>query len=65
MKNQKLEERIAKLHGKEEYVIHKRNLKEASNHGLIVKKLQRVKKFNQETWLKSYTELRNWFQVDY
>ena len=35
-----------------EYVIHIRSLKQALNHGLVLKKLRRVIKFNQEAWLK-------------
>ena len=37
---------------KTEYVIYIRNLKQALNHGLILKKVHRVLKFNQEAWLK-------------
>ena len=36
---------VANLHDKKEYVIHLRNLKQASNHGLVLKKLLRVIKF--------------------
>ena len=39
-----------------------RSLKQALNHGLILKKVHRVIQFNQEAWLKEYidmnTELR-------
>ena len=62
MKLGKIEKLVTDLHDKTEYVIHLRNLKQALNHGLIWKKLHRVIKFNQKTWLKSYidtnTELR-------
>ena len=34
----KLEKIVTNVHGKTEYVIHIRNLKEASNHGLVLKK---------------------------
>ena len=37
----------ANLHDKTEYVIHIRNLKQALNHGLVLKKLQIIIKFNQ------------------
>ena len=33
-----------------------RNLKQALNHGLILKKVHRVIKFNQKDWLKPYTK---------
>ena len=34
----KLEKIVTNVHDKTEYVIHIRNLKEASNHGLVLKK---------------------------
>ena len=34
------------------YVVHIRSLKQALNHGLILKKVHRVNQFNQEAWLK-------------
>ena len=44
------------------YVVHIRALKQTLNHGLIIKKVRRVIRFNQEVWLKPYinmtTELR-------
>ena len=36
------------------YVVHIRALKQALNHGLKIKKIQRVIKFNQRAWLKPY-----------
>ena len=36
MKNEKVEKLVAILHDKTEYVMHKRNLKQALNHGLVV-----------------------------
>ena len=36
------------------YVIHIRNLKQALNHELVLKKVYRVIKFNQNAWLKPY-----------
>ena len=49
------------------------NIKQALNHGLILKKVHKVIKFNQKAWLKPYidmnTELRkiakNDFEKDY
>ena len=43
----KIEKVIASLHDKKEYVLHKRNLKQALNHGLVLKKAHRFVKFNQ------------------
>ena len=38
MKIEKVEKLVTKLHDKTEYVIHLRNLKQALNHGLVLKK---------------------------
>ena len=38
-------------------VIHVTNLKQALNHGLLFKKVQRVIKFNQNDWLKPYVDM--------
>ena len=45
------------LYNKKEYVIHIRNLKQALNRGLVLKKVQRVIKFNQKVWLKRYIDM--------
>ena len=57
MKIEKVEKLVANLHDKTEYVIHIRNLKQALNHGLVLKKLHRVIKFNQNAWLKLYVDM--------
>ena len=57
----------------ENNVIHKRNVKQALNHGLLLKTLHRVIRFNQEIWLKPHfhmnTELekntKNDFEKDF
>ena len=36
---------------------HIRNLKQALNHGLVLKKVHRVIKFNQNAWLKPYIDM--------
>ena len=60
---------MANLHDKTEYVIHIWNLKQALNHGLVLKKLHRIIKFNQNAWLKPYidmnTGLRNKAKNDF
>ena len=62
MKTEKLENLVVNLNDKTKYIIHIRNLKEASNQGLVLKQVQTVIKFNQNAWLKSYinhnTDLR-------
>ena len=54
---------------KKYYVDHIRSLKQALNQGLVLKKVHRVIKFNQSTWLKEYidmnTELRKNVRNDF
>ena len=57
MNFKKVEKLVANLHDKTEYVIHIRNLKQALNHGLILEKVHIVIKFNQNAWLKPYTNM--------
>ena len=38
MKNEKVEKLVANLNDKKEYVFHRTNLKQALNHGLLLKK---------------------------
>ena len=62
MKIETVEKLIANLHDKTEYAIHTRNLKQALNHELVLKKEHRVIKPNQKDSLQPYifinTELR-------
>ena len=54
---------------KKEYLIHIRNLKQALNHRLDLKKVHRIIKFNQKAWLKLRinmdTELRKKTKNDF
>ena len=67
MKIEKVEKLVANLHDKEEYVMHIRNLKQALNHGLVLKKFHRA--INQRVLLKPYidmnTELRKKAKNDF
>ena len=56
MKIEKAEKLAANLHDKKEYVIHIRNLRQALNHGLVLKKVHRIK-LNKKAWLKSYNDM--------
>ena len=62
MKIDKCKKLVCNLNNKKNYFVHIRSLKQALNHGLILKKVHRVIQFNQEAWLKTYfdmnTELR-------
>ena len=52
MKTKKCNKLVCNFYDKKEYVGHLRALKEALNHGLILKNVQRVIQFNQEKSLK-------------
>ena len=64
---------VCTLYDKENYVIHIRALKQALNHGLVLKKVHKIIKFYQEAWLKLYidmntklrTEAKNDFEKDF
>ena len=62
MKINKCDKLVCNLYDIEDYVVHIRSLKQALNHGLILKSNSKVIQFNQEAWLKEYidmnTELR-------
>ena len=57
------------FHDKKNYVVHIKALKQALNHGLILKKVHRVIEFNKKAWLKPYidinTELRKEAKNDF
>ena len=57
MKIQIVEKLLANLHDKTEYIIHTKNLKQALNPKLVLKKVYRVTKFNQNAWLKQYIDI--------
>ena len=50
MKLEKVKKLVANLYDKTEYIIHMRILKEALNHGVVLKKVHRVIEFNQKAW---------------
>ena len=57
MKIDKCKKLVCNLYNKKQYVVHIRSLKQALNHGLILKKFHRVIQFNQEAWLKPYIDM--------
>ena len=73
MKIEKGKKLLPNLHDKTEYVIHIRNSKQTLNNGLVLKKVHRLVKFNQNAWLKPdidmNTDLRkktkNHFEKDF
>ena len=59
MKIEKNDGRGSDLYNKNNYVIHKKNLKQALNHELLLENVHRVIKLNQEVWLKPYISMAN------
>ena len=57
MKLGKIGKLVTKVHHKTENLIHVRNLKQALNHGLILKKVHRVIRFNQKDCSKPYIDM--------
>ena len=53
----KIEKLICSIEDKEKYVMHIKVLKQALNHGLVLKKVHRVIQFNQKDWLKPYIDM--------
>ena len=53
----KVEKLVCSIEDKEKYAIHIRALKQALNHGLVLKKVHRVIRFTQEAWLKPYIDM--------
>ena len=68
-KVEKVEKLICSIEDKEKYVIHIRALKQALNHGLILRKVHRIIQFKQKAWSKLYmdmnTELRKKAQTEF
>ena len=52
IKIENIQNLLANLYDKTDYVIHIRNLKQALNHELVLKKINIAIKFNQNLWLK-------------
>ena len=73
MKNENFQKLVTNLHDKTEYLIYIRNLKQALNNELVLKKVHRVIKFNQDAWLKTYFDMntdirkkaKNYFKKDF
>ena len=73
MKIKKCNKLVCNLSDKNNYFVHIRTLKQALNHGLILKEVHKVIQFNQKAWLKSYidtntklrTEAKNDFEKEF
>ena len=53
----KVEKIVTNLCDENEYVVYIRFLKQALNHGLSLKKIHKVVKFNQKAWLEPYIKI--------
>ena len=53
-KIEKYKKLVCNIYNKENYVVHRKALKQALNRGLILKKSTQSIQFNQEAWLKPY-----------
>ena len=68
-----VEKLVPNLYDKEKYVIHVKALKQALDHGLMLKKIHRVIQFKQSAWMKKYidfstrlrTAAKNDFEKDF
>ena len=57
MKVNKCKKLVCNLYDKKDYVDHIRSLKQALIHGLKIKKIYKVLKFNQRAWLNEYVNM--------
>ena len=57
MKINKCSKLVCNRYDKNNYVVHITSLKQALDHGLMLKKVHRVIQFNQEAWLKEYIDM--------
>ena len=68
-----VEKLVPNLYNKEKYVVHVKALKQALDHGLVLKKIHRVIEFKQSAWMKKYidfntrlrTAAKNNFEKDF
>ena len=69
MEINKCKKLVCNLYDKKKFVVHIKSLKQALNHGLKLKRINRIIEFNQEAWLKPYidmnTELRKLARNDF
>ena len=69
MEIDKCKKLVCNLFNKKKYIIHVNSLKQALNHGLKLKKIYRITKFNKKEWLKTYiymnTKLRKEAKNDF
>ena len=57
MKINRCRKLVCNFYDKNNCVVHIRSLKQALNHGLILRKVHRVIHFNQKAWLTEYIDM--------
>ena len=62
--SQKFNKLVCNVYDKENNVLHIRTLKQALNHGLILKKVHRVNEFNKESWLKPQIDMNTKLRIE-
>ena len=59
MKISKCNKLVCNLYDKKNYIVYVRPLKQASDHGILLKKVHKVLQFNEEAWLKEYIDMNS------
>ena len=59
----KVEKLVCSIEDKEKCVIHISTLKQALNHGLKLTNVHSVIRFNQEAWLRPYTDMNTKLRI--
>ena len=58
-----VEKLVPNLYNKEKYVVHVKALKQALDHGLVLKKIHRVIEFKQSAWMKEYIDFNTRLRI--
>ena len=64
MKINKCDKLVCNLYDKKNYVVHIRALKQALDHGVVLKNVNKVTTFNQKAWLKPYIDMNTKSQTE-
>ena len=64
LKIEKCTKLVRNVYDKKNYVVHIKALRQALNHGLILKEVRKVIQFNQKTWLKPYIDMNTKLRTD-
>ena len=64
MKINKCSKLVCTLYNNKKYVVHISALKQALNHGLVLKEVHIVIQFNQEAWLKTYIDINTELRIE-